>query len=460
MLHLRIGFPTGRYYAASSDDPTQPEWPPHPSRVYSALVAAAYAGGRQPSDTERGALQKLESAPPPVLSFPDADLQVAPDSFVPVNDPNSRIQARKLQSKGVLHPNRQVRHFPAAFLLDHPEVVLSWPLDVSPEEVDMLDSVAARVTHVGTSHSMATARFTRGDQEQPARLAPSAEGDEYLRVPQAGRLAELDQLAGAGHGTLRRPPPRCEALAGYGPVFQPSIFVVPSLYDWVTVRLLDASWGADTAHTLARAVRRAALSLAGDDAPAFLHGHDPAVPHVAWLPLPEVGHPHARGRIRGVAIGLPFAIPEQQRLVALVAVARLKQVHLPDGQVARLEAVIEGPETPIALRAPTWVRPSTHWSSVTPVLLDRPPKRSTPQAILDALAECLVNAGHPAPVSLVVTRESDFVGAPSTRDIPTRIPRWHARAVFAEPLRGPVLAGRWRNFGVGLFRPTPLELRT
>lgn len=459
MLHLRIGFPGGRYYAANSDNPGQPEWPPHPSRVYSALVAAAYAGGRQPTDHERQLLHKLESAPPPSLTFPDADLQPAPDSYVPVNDPNTRIRARKLESRGVLHANRQLRQFPAAFLLDNPEIVVSWPLEISTDEIGILDQIAARVTHVGTSHSLVTAQFSRGEPGIPARWIPHPDGDEYLRVPQSGRLDELDQLAGKGHGTLRRPPPRCEALSGYAPAELPGVSVVPSLYDWVSMRLLDASWGADTAHTLARALRRAVLALAGDEAPDFVHGHGTTARHIAWLPLPEVGHVHARGRIRGIAIALPLAVPEPERMLALAAIARLQTLLLPDGQKARLEAVIEGPATATGLRSPTWLRASTHWSTVTPVLLDRPPKRATPEAVLSALAESLVNAGYPVPVSLVATRESDFVGAPGVLDVPTRIPRWHARVEFSEPVRGPVLAGRWRNFGVGLFRPTPLELQ-
>jgi CRISPR-associated protein Csb2 len=54
---------------------------------------------------------------------------------------------------------------------------------------------------------------------------------------------------------------------------------------------------------------------------------------------------------------------------------------------------------------------------------------------------------------------SDFTGAPGVHEVPTRVPRFHVRLRFAQPVQGPVLAGRWRHFGVGLFRPTPLELR-
>ena len=466
MLQLQIGFPGGRYFAASVDDPRQPEWPPHPSRVFSALVAAAYAGGRTPSITERRLLQALEAAPPPSLTFPDADIRPAADSYVPVNDRKSRVDETGFKpdgkpkgSPGVLLPLRQVRQFPAAFMLGEPEVSLCWSVDIGGDELDVLDALAARVTHVGTSHSLVTARFAAGDPP-PARLVPGDQGEQYLRVPQTGRLDELDRLAGQGYGTLRRPPPLCEVLVPYMPADAPERAIIASTYDWVTLRLSDASWGADTAHTLARALRRAVLSLLGDGAPAAVHGHDATAPHLAWLPLADVGHRHAAGRIRGVAVALPLALPAADRALALAALARLEHLQLPDGQVGRISASFDGPETPIVLRSSTWLGASTHWSTVTPVLLDRPPKRHEPQRILAAIAESVVRAGFPDPVDVVATQSSDFEGAPGALDIPTRIPRFHARLVFATPVQGPVIAGRWKNFGVGLFRPTPQELRS
>lgn len=459
MLQLRIGLPGGRYYAAAADDPRQPEWPPHPSRVFSALVAAAYAGGRQPTADERAALQWLEAAPPPDIWCPPADLRPAPDAYVPVNDPNSRIRAPKRQSHGVLLPNRQARQFPAAFLLGEPVVQLRWAVDAPPGTLAVLDGVAVRLTHVGTSHALATARFDAAADAAPgSRWVPRENGPSFLRVPRPGRLDELDRLAELGHGTLRRPPPACEALVAYAQARLDGHGEPPRLHDWVALRVADVAWGADTAHTLARAVRRAVMSVLGDAAPPLVHGHDPDAAHASWLPLPDVGHPHARGRIRGIALALPLAAPAADRAAALAALSRVQVVALPDGQQARLQPVLEGPETPLALRTGVWLGPSRDWSSVTPVLLDHPPKRSDPELLANALASSLVLAGFPAPESVHLTRSSDFTGAPDALDVPTRIPRWHARVRFAQALHGPVIAGRWRHFGVGLFRPTPPEL--
>lgn len=466
MLQLQIGFPCGRYFAATANDPRQPEWPPHPSRVYSALVAAAYAGGRTPSAAERRMLEVLEAAPAPTLTFPDADETAAPDSYVPVNDEKTRIydagykpDGKPKGSLGVLLPRLLPRQFPAAFMLGEPTVGFCWPLDIGPDELAVLDAMAARITHVGTSHSLVTARFGATEAVPAPRLVPDESGDKFLRVPQAGRLAELDRLAGPGHGTLRRPQPLCETLVPYSAADAPRRGFIASAHDWVSLRLTDASWGADTGHTLARALRRAVLSVLGDEAPACVHGHDLAVPHLAWLPLADVGHAHAAGRIRGIAVALPLAIPAGERAIALAALARLEHLRLPDGQVARLSASSDAPDTAIVLRTATWRAPSRHWSTVTPVLLDRPPKGQQPERVRAALVDSIQRAGYPEPVEVLPALYSDFPGAPGALDVPTQVPRFHARIVFAEPVQGPVIAGRWKNFGIGLFRPTPMELR-
>lgn len=457
MLQLQIGFPAGRYFAASMADPRKPEWPPHPSRVYSALVAAAYAGGRKPTAAERNVLHKLESAEPPVLSCPEADVADAPDSYVPVNDSKSRLSIKHPQ--GVLLPNRQARQFPAAFMLDEPQVMVRWELQVSPDELQSLDDLAARVTHLGTSHSLVTAAFTTTEMSSKVTMAPVSGGDVFVRVPTSGRLDELDRIASMGHGTLRRPAPLCESLVSYALVETQGTAVIESAYDWITLKVTDASWGADTAHTFARAARKAVMSILGDEAPAAVHGHDDSTDHLAWLPLVDVGHEHANGKVRGLAVALPRSMSANDRGLALAGLARLERVVLPDGQVARVTASIDGPETPKVLRAWTWSRPTRYWSTVTPVILDRPPKRADAEKIAAALAESLVNAGFPAPTSIYASPTSDFDGAPSAFDVPTRLPRFHARIVFPEPIAGPVLAGRWKNFGIGLFRPTPMEDR-
>lgn len=457
MLQLQIGFPTGRYCAASHANPRDPEWPPHPSRVYSALVAGAYGGKGCLEDAERQALDRLATAGAPALAFPDADVTPSPDSYVPVNDEKSRLTAGI--SRGVLEPSRQVRQFPSAYLLGVPEVSLYWDVDMSAADILLLDRLAARMTHLGTSHSFVTARFRAAVGSPALRWIPDVTGRDYLRVPVAGRLDELDrkvaQRTSPGQrDVLRRSASLCEVLMPYRPADRTQPAVTPARHDWMAFRVEGASWGADTAHTLARAARRALMALLGDAVPEALHGHNPAVEHLAWLPLPDVGHRQARGRIRGLAVGFPRSLPPADLAVLVRGLQRLQLLHLPDGQTARITPVVETQDTPKVLRGSTWCRASRTWATVTPVILDRPPKRAEADLLVKALADSLVIAGHPMPVALKLSRTSDFDGAPAALDVPTRLPRYHATVRFAEAVEGPVLAGRWRNFGIGLFRAT------
>ncbi len=85
MFALELRFLTGRYVASSFNDRHSPEWPPHPARLFSALVATHFDTD-QLDQAERSALEWLESLGPPELSasaaFPRDDYA----SFVPVND--------------------------------------------------------------------------------------------------------------------------------------------------------------------------------------------------------------------------------------------------------------------------------------------------------------------------------------------------------------------------------------
>jgi CRISPR-associated protein Csb2 len=86
MLVLRIDLLTGRYVATAYDDRTQAEWPPHPARVFSAMVAT-YHATESPDPEERQALQWLASQPPPsICGSSDVGTRRTVPVFVPVND--------------------------------------------------------------------------------------------------------------------------------------------------------------------------------------------------------------------------------------------------------------------------------------------------------------------------------------------------------------------------------------
>ena len=86
MFAIAVELLTGRYTAQQFNDRNRPEWPPHPARLFSALVAA-WADNDEPDGEERSALRWLEDQDPPSIRCGDALKQRAVVThFVPVND--------------------------------------------------------------------------------------------------------------------------------------------------------------------------------------------------------------------------------------------------------------------------------------------------------------------------------------------------------------------------------------
>ncbi len=85
MFALEVEYLTGRAVASEPNDRDTAEWPPHPGRIFMALVAAHTE--RDPGDVaERAALLWLESLSPPGIGATDASQREVLDVFVPVND--------------------------------------------------------------------------------------------------------------------------------------------------------------------------------------------------------------------------------------------------------------------------------------------------------------------------------------------------------------------------------------
>jgi CRISPR-associated protein Csb2 len=88
MLAIEIEFLTGRYAATAHNDRGRGEWPPHPARFYSALVAALHDHD-DVDQAERASLLWLEQEGAPSM-WVDPDSWVGrrqvQDVYVPVND--------------------------------------------------------------------------------------------------------------------------------------------------------------------------------------------------------------------------------------------------------------------------------------------------------------------------------------------------------------------------------------
>lgn len=548
MLAVEIELLTGRYAATAHNDRGRAEWPPHPARFFSALVAALH--DHDPVDrAERDALLWLEQqGAPSVRADPESKVgrRKVQDVYVPVNDVTlggdaaireaekklveAKTPAAKKKAQAALEKvgtdsvaidteysddalttatalmvapfvgvgkkkhgkwtrqqgrTRQVRKFPVV-LPETPTFAFLWPkADPSPHRA-ALERLCARVTRLG--HSSSLVRCTLADGDLTPTLVPSDKGEVVLRVVGPGQLDRLER-AFAHHQAVenRVLPARPQR---YGPAFEKATLSwqpasVFSSTDWVLFERVRGSRPASSRTTdVARALRDSLIEVHGNgDLPATISGHSANGPtdraHVAFVPLPFVGHEHADGAIMGCALVLPRELSNSDRELLLRLVAKWEKERgndrgeltlaggtLPPLHIRRVEVSAK-----IALDPMRWSQSSARFITATPIALDRNPGNlrsnadgAARKAALEA-QQTISDACHRVvgvrPVSVEVSLAPLLPGAQHVRDFlpwPGRAGRTarvrvHADIQFAEPVRGPLLLGAGRYFGLGLCLP-------
>lgn len=426
MLALRIDFLNGTYHAADPTAYTASEWPPHPDRVFQALVAAAYGTGIDPAP-----LRALEGLPPE-LAFGDASAGRTGSIYTaaawlekPTRKPWSRTNV--------------VKYDPVMVCISDP-VYLIWP-DAPNGLHEPLAAIAAGVTYLGRAKTPVAVSLVSEVPDMPHRLLPSRMGDRLLRVPHTGRLDELDVAFDAGRRAS------VAGMVGYTDIVGR---IAPS--PWGELLPLRPGRLVDMRRTaqLADGLRAAVLSRAGDGASPLLHGH--GGDHAAWAIIPDVGHTHARGHVLGLGLWLPRGIDDQARTDCVLPLMQVDHVNFGDRQVS-VGMPPAHQQTPRGLWRQTWCHPSRTWASVTPVVLDRHPKRG--QRVEDVVADSVEMAGYPRPVDVKLGQCSAFRGAPLAREFSPRSRGcWtHVALAFEQRVAGPLLVGKDRHFGLGLLRP-------
>lgn len=395
MIAIEVMLLTGRYVATAHHDRREHEWPPHPARLFSALVAT-WADADEPDASQRSALEWLEGQDPPAITASgDSEVAVrrAVSHFVPVNDASvvAGAQYRKraerladfveqyerelestggelarsaerlrdkidkeraveslIDSVGKTNPAsavqllpegriKQERYFPSVTPAD-PRVVYRWGADPDTSTRTALSELLAGVTRVGHSSSLVSCRLI-DDVPEPT-LRPGS-GTRVLRCTQHGQLAALEQLH-AGHAGIR---PRSLPFIGvsYGDVDGGmngvDVAVRPDLAgDLVVFELPGTARRLPVTRTVefAQALRGAIFRHADDPLPEGLSGHTLSgapsrYPHVAFLGLPFVGHSHADGRLMGLAIMLPTSLDDGAAQAAYRAVGKWEQTE-PQGR--------------------------------------------------------------------------------------------------------------------------------
>lgn len=459
MLAVRCQFLQGTYQAAEPGAPAQAEWPPHPGRLHAALVAAGWSlSGEQFADEQLRALSWLESLDPPSLALPDGHPRTAPTVYVPRNlSPSesrsigAHLRAGRATAAG-RESGRVDRVFPTTVIGDQP-VWFIWTDAAIPSDVRKpLTLLVESVQYLGSSRSpvacavskdppLATLSPSRGGTGRGLRVATPGVTESLIAtrsVPTINRLMATAVYAPPGAQTA--PPPAA------GPFLPPLVL------------RRTGGFGLTVAHTglLASAFRRATLANAGDGAPAVLHGHG-RNPHAAFVPLPNVGHPHSSGEILGFALVLPEDSEPDDRDLSIAAAAAVAELRFNRDAEPWSLAVDHRPNLK-TLQPATWVGPSTMWRTATPIVLDRHPRKSRGESVESMLRLSFTNAGYPEPTKIRASHHPFLSGAiagiaQANDQLKKPGTPVHAEVVFDEPVRGPMLVGRGRYIGVGLLKP-------
>ena len=503
MISIGVRYLCG--YAVASDPSAKgPEWPPHPGRVFMAMAAAHFEGGADPD--ERSALAWLEeTSDPPALLASGCHERTAVQAYVPVNDATGGITRRSKQAR-TFHKAR----------LDDDTIFLVWDAEPSAKVRFGLERICSKVTRIGHSSSLVQMWVVpMGEEPRPNWIPDELHATRYLRIAEPGTLLGLEvdfngaaiagydelaeSLAGAKgkrknelkeqlglrfpHGRPEYRRPQVATWQGYsygeershaensltGP-FEPELLIL--------TKESGRRLGLESTLQLTGALRDALFKAAPQgDQPEWFTGHradgtPTDVPHVAVFPLAFVDADHADGHVMGLAIAVPRGIDVESarrfsgplffdRESGNERSVKLWKTGLWEWTLVRESRA----DRRVGLQGSTWTGPATVWASVTPVVLHHYPKKSHEGDVERIVRESFRSALLPEPVEIEVGPVSKHAGAGHVREIPPfeaggeRLCRYqvHAVARFEKPVEGPVLVGRGRFRGYGLFRPLRTE---
>lgn len=449
---------------------TRGEWPPSPSRLFAALVAADGTGSRCRL-TDGAELKWFERLPPPVIhADPDAQHQELLPRFVVKHSPSYaklRVSGRQGTTTHQEYVGRKtVEVRPGVRVAPRvPRITYVWEVQ-SPAApiVDALRLRAARVGYFGTSDSPARVRVLRRPPSVDSRCAPftpDPDGDLPIAVPAEGDLSVLDAMYEAWVG-------RGASVAGsqYPALRHKESYRSPRLsfsttpdrggvVAWLRLRAPVSGRRVSAVTALFKAALLSEYQGLFGEPPPVLHGHgfaERGYDIARFLALPDAGFPQSRGRIFGLALWLPPGLESVERRRCRDAAQAVRR--LAGRGVDVRVSPHDGTERPLAANPSRWTRSSRGWVTAFPAIHERRGPMT-----LAALSRWCRHAGLPAPVAFRSTRGPLVRGAVDLAPVEVnrpgrpKLPYSHVELWFEEPIRGPVVIGAGRQRGFGLCVP-------
>ena len=424
MFSISIDFLCGQFRAASYYDRDEPEWPPHPCRLYSAAVACSAENGTLSDDADT--LDWLAKLPPPKIYASDCNKRTVAESYVPVNDVTSTKSLDKYNKESAelaeilgigeeirntpendkriktiiaeysknldindiikLLPEerlRQARTFPSVTLHDSC-VEYIWDETIEDIRRKQLDIILARIVRLGRSSSFASVHV-KTENLKEANYLPAESGtkDCSVRWVSSGQREALKDAYHYHQGiTPRGSMPHISV--NYRHLSDPEKTDIKPIYPNTSGEMLVFEFASSSRHLpisrtleVASKMKATLMSYMNDITPSVSgHQSDGKIlvsPHVSFLPLPWVGHSHADGRILGCSIVVPNTLPQDHKNMIYSALRKWEErngmsLFLGRSGVIKMSRAISLP-TSKTLRYATWRNSSNIWVSATPIAL-------------------------------------------------------------------------------------------
>lgn len=403
-LSITICFLDGAFHGRA--DHGEPEWPPSPLRLYQAIVAAAAArwNERRGLGHAEPALKWMEQLPPPVIVAPKARKAQGYRLYVPDNAgdlvgrswsrggddsianyrTDKSVRPMTFQNEGAVHYLWNTEALPAGFA-DHREV---------------LTEAIHSITHIGWGVDLVVASAAILNAEAATALAgerwqPEGYGSRELRVP---RIGTFDDLARRHRAFLNRvtsdgfapvPPLADFRVVGYSSDSEPAVppyavFALRSL-DGTSYKAFDpVRRGLHVAGMLRHAASQPdflrSAGLSEEDARRLILGHGESSggahqavtgARLAFIPLPSIesrgqGKERVVSSIRRVLITMNG---EGDRNLFSRLMQRLEARELIDEKMGEPIAILQRQQDKSDGAIRDYLRPSSTWATVTPVVL-------------------------------------------------------------------------------------------
>ena len=348
-----------------------------------------------------------------------------------------------------------------------PHATIGWPRNGwTSTDYQAAARLARLVGYLG--HSSSVVAVEVADHIPAPTWVADEQGTLLFRVPTPGRLDALLNAFKVG----RRPLVAVWRLYGQARIISAGRATPWS--DMIVFRLIGGPHrlplvaSIQAARGLRESVKDIFREVHGEQPPEVVSGRASSAangdtptrsPHLAFVPLPDTGHRHARGHLLGLSILLPRAVKGEERLRVLRAIACVEELDL--GSIGRWRLERQTLETTLQGLLPgTWTGPAMIWATVTPMAFDTDPGDLFGSAAEKGVALACTRMGLPECPGVALSRAPFLSGVEHAREFPLFRPtptapqrrHVHVRLEFDEAIQGPVAIGAGRYLGYGLCR--------